>query len=326
MEKKKQIKNKVVLPREARKARFPGFIEPMKAKLIDKIFSEKDWVYELKWDGYRALAYIRNGEVELVSRNDKIFTGYGKLNKELSKIKFDAVIDGEIAALNKEGRPSFQLLQNYERRSETPLAYYVFDLLYYEGYDLMNASLLERKRVLKEVLPKLPHIGFSEHYPGIGEKMFQFAIKQGLEGVVGKKTDSIYEAGKRSGKWVKVKIQKTQEAIIVGYTEPKGSRKYFGTLLLAINDKGSLRFIGGSGGGFSEQELKRIKGLLEALEQKKPVFGKLSGYRAQDIHWVRPKLVCEIAFTEWTGEGTLRHPVFKGMRPDKRAEEVVKEQ
>lgn len=319
-------KPEVILPEAARKAAFPGFIEPMKAKLMDKIFSDKNWVYELKWDGYRALAYIRKGEIELISRNARVFTSYGKLNKELSKIKFDAVIDGEIAALNKEGRPSFQLLQNYERRPDSPLVFYAFDLLYYEGFDLMKAPLLERKRVLKEVLPEIPHMVFSEHYPRIGEEMFQFAIKQGLEGVIGKRADSIYEAGKRSGNWIKVKIQKTQEAIIVGYTEPKGSRKYFGTLLLAVNDKDKLHFIGGSGGGFSESELERIKGQMSHLEQEEPIFKKLPGYSLKDIHWVKPELVCEIAFTEWTDEGTMRHPVFKGMRPDKRPEEVIIEQ
>lgn len=223
---------KIPIPRGAHKAPFPGLIEPMKAKLIDKPFSSPDWVFELKWDGYRAVANVHKGKVILYSRNLNEYTKYGEVTKALKKLPFDAVLDGEVVAYDKNGKISFQHLQNFERYAGVPLTYYVFDLLYYNGYSFLSVPLTERKLFLKEILPQSEVIKYSDHFPEIGEKVYEFAKSQGLEGIIGKRADSYYTIGRRSPEWVKVKVTQSQEGIIVGYTDPKGSRDYFGTLLL----------------------------------------------------------------------------------------------
>jgi bifunctional non-homologous end joining protein LigD len=321
---KEDIPVELNMPDSAQKSDFPGFIEPMHARLVDKPFDDRDWIFELKWDGYRAVAVVSKGEARLFSRKGLLFKKYKEITDELGKLPFDAVIDGEVVILDEKGRPDFQYLQNYERNPERPLHYFAFDLLYYQGYNLLNVPLIERKQFLEKVLPVNDTIRFSEHFETVGRKVYDFSAKHDLEGIVGKLKQSSYMPGKRSSAWVKIKTIKTQEGIIFGYNEPKESRKFFGSLMLAAYDRGSLRFIGSSGGGFSFDMLKEIHKKLQPLTSDSPAVRiKVSG--KEKITWVKPELVCEVTYAEWTDEGTLRQPVFRGMRPDKKPEDVIVE-
>jgi bifunctional non-homologous end joining protein LigD len=328
MQKKRPAADKlsgIKMPKGAKKAPMPGMVEPMKAKLIDKPFNDPDWVFELKWDGYRAMANVDNGKVLLYSRKLNRYTIYEEVIDELEKLPFTAVIDGEIVAYDEEGKVSFEYMQNYGSYPNAFLTYYVFDLLYFNGYSLTDVPLLERKKLLEEILPASEVIKYSEHFAEVGEKVFDFARNNDIEGVMGKKADSLYFPGKRVSDWVKIKTELFQEGIIVGYTEPKGNRPYFGGLLLAVNDKGKLKFIGSSGGGFSQKSLREIYSQLEPLKIKKNPMSEPARGVTDKINWVKPEYVCEIKFSEWTKDGLMRHPVFKGMRPDKKPEEVVLE-
>lgn len=300
-------------------------MEPMKAKLIEKPFSSADWIFELKWDGYRAMANVKGGKVILYSRNLNEYTKYKEVSQALKKLPFDAVLDGEVVAHDANGKISFQHLQNFERYKDVPLTYYVFDILYYNGYSLLNVPLTDRKLFLEEILPPSDVIKYSEHFPEIGERVYEFAGKQGLEGIIGKRADSYYSIGKRSAEWVKVKVSQSQEGIIVGYTDPKGSREYLGTLLLAVNDGKKLRYIGTSGGGFTQRMLKEIYDMLQPIRRDEMPLPKRPISVRDKIYWVEPKYVCEVTFAEWSHDGLLRQPVFKGLRKDKSPDEVVME-
>jgi bifunctional non-homologous end joining protein LigD len=318
---------------------MPRIIHPMLATLTDHPFSSDDWLYEIKFDGYRSIAFIQDGEVRLVSRNQNEMTSlYSELNDLPGQVQAKkAILDGEIVALDDEGRPSFSLMQQRAgirsgiKRSrpdaEVPVLYYVFDLLYLDGYNLMLANLEERKELLKTITAESDILRFSEHFLGEGEKLYEAAKQQALEGIVAKRRNSCY-VQKRSREWLKMKISRRQEAVIGGYTDPKGSRECFGSLILGLyDDKGRLIHIGHAGSGFTGKTHEEMWQRLKKLQtDKSPFHGKVEATRKP--HWVKPELVAEIKFTEWTHAGNsgavkMRAPVFEGLRFDKPPRECV---
>ena len=295
----------------------------MLAKETEKPFDDKNWVYEIKWDGYRAIAEIENGNVKLYSRNGITFeNSYPLVVQELQKIKADSVLDGEIVVLNDEGYPEFQLLQHYESNTHRPIHYCVFDILSLKGKNTCELPLTDRKKLLQSIIKKSPVVKYSEHITEKGIAFFNVSTEKNLEGIMAKKADSQYYIGKRTNEWLKIKNNKTQEAIIAGYTDPGGSRKYFGALVLAIKDEGKLKYIGHTGSGFNQQSLKDMWNLLQPLKQSNTPFkGKVK--TNMPVTWVKPTLVCEIKFTEITRDGMLRHPIFLHLRDDKTIKEVT---
>ena len=316
---------------------MPTIIHPMLATSASKAFNDPDWLFEIKWDGYRAVAFIEDGRVRLVSRNQNDLTAQFSELKSLPQfVKVQrAILDGEIVALDDEGRPSFSLMQQrtgfqpgkrrLPRREGVPVVYYAFDLLYLDGLDLRRVALDERKRLLQEKIVAGGVIQFSDHYAEKGLDLFEAAKRRGLEGIVAKKRGSAYEE-KRSTNWLKIKITQRQECVIGGYTDPEGSREYFGALVLGLYDpRGRLIHVGQAGTGFDQKTLKEIFAGLQPLKTKQnPFYGEIGGLRK--VHFVRPELVAEIKFAEWTHETAeggmkLRAPVFMGLRFDKPAEE-----
>ncbi len=317
---------------------MPHVIHPMLATLIDKPFDGPDWLYELKWDGYRAITFLEGGSVRLVSRNQNEMTAaYPELHSIPDFLKArSAILDGEIVAMDEQGRPSFSLMQQRtgvgeggrrirRTRDDIPVVYYVFDLLYLDGYNLMQAELEQRKALLASILTPCDLIHYSDHYLGSGKALFEAAQERNLEGIVAKRRSSLY-VQKRSTDWLKIKIVKRQECVIGGYTDPRGSRENFGSIVLGLYDEqGQLIHIGHAGSGFTEQSHAALWKQLHALETKhSPFFGKVESTRP--VHFVKPKLVAEIKFSEWTHEGQsggvkMRAPVFQGLRFDKKPEE-----
>ena len=295
----------------------------MLAKEAEQPFDDKNWLYEIKWDGYRAIAVLENKDVKLYSRNGITFeNSYPIVVQELKKIKDNVVLDGEIVVLNDEGHPDFQLLQHYESNTHRPINYCVFDILSVNGYSTCELPLIQRKELLKDVIKKNEVIKYSDHIEENGIAFFNASTHNNLEGIMAKKADSQYYIGKRTNEWLKIKNHKTQEAIITGYTDPGGSRKYFGALVLGIKDGDKLKYIGHTGSGFDQQLLKEIWNLLQPLKQAKSPFDEKVKTN-MPVTWVRPKLVCEIKFTEVTRDGMLRHPIFLHLRKDKSIKDVT---
>jgi bifunctional non-homologous end joining protein LigD len=316
-----------------------SFIEPMMALRVPEL-PAGDWIYEMKFDGYRALAFRAGSEVSLLSRNRTLFNdNYPRLVDSLKALKAKSfIIDGEIAALDQQGRSSFQLLQSYGVRNGIPLVYYAFDLLSLYGTDLRDRPVIERRKRLARLLKTAPeNIKFSEELQGTREKLFRIARNFRLEGLVAKRRDSTYEAGRRSGAWVKVKLTQEQEFVIGGYTPPEGSRKYFGALLVGYHGPEGPLFAGRIGTGFSERALEELYDGLQKIRRATCPFVNLPekgpGRWRQGITprvmkrcvWIEPVLVAQIKFTEWTSDGQLRQPVFLRLRSDKDPKEVVRE-
>lgn len=298
-------------------------ISPMLATLVEKPFDGKDWLFEIKWDGYRALAH-KNKTVRLISRGKKSFNvHFASIVKALEKLPGKFILDGEIVILDEKGRSNFQLLQNYQRRHEVPY-YYVFDILSYQGKELIALPLIERKQILKKLLAKAPdQIRFSDHVEAKGKAFFRKILKLGLEGMIAKKSDSTYQFH-RSRDWLKVKTSLRQEVVIGGFTEPKGGRKRFGALLVGVYERGKLVYVGHVGGGFDERLLEEIhKQLLKCVAKTCPFAEE--PHPNSPVTWVKPKLVCEVSFSEWTASGIMRQPIFKGMRIDKDPRSVHRE-
>lgn len=320
----------------AAKVKFPVKLTPMLATLVDQPFDEPGWLYEVKWDGYRALGFVNKNKVELKSRNDKSFNDkFYPVTKALSKWKINAVVDGEIVVAGENGISNFGDLQNWRSEADGELFYYVFDILWYEGKDLTKLSLLERKNILKAVLPKDPIVRVSEYFDGSGVDFFEKAKKIGLEGMIAKKADSVYHAGDRSKEWLKIKANKRQEMVIGGYTINDDTSKPFSSLLVGVYEKGRLIYRGKVGTGFNIQTQKDMMKLFKPLITSSvpftevPDINKPSRFRPDPPHatvrWLKPRLVCEVSFTEMTSDGILRHPSFEGMRIDKKAVDVVQE-
>jgi len=304
---------------------MPRYIKPMLATLIKEPFDHPDWVFEVKWDGYRAIAEIREGEVSLYSRNGiSLHQKFAPVIASLRKFKFEAILDGEIVVVDDQGHPDFQRLQDYQKSGSGHLLYYVFDLLYFQGHDLTNLPLVRRKELLKEILPSDPHIKFSDHVWKEGTLFFHVVKQKGLEGIIAKQAGSVYRMGRRSRQWLKVKTHLTQEGVIAGFTEPQGRRKHFGALVLGVFQGDELVFIGHTGGGFDAEMLREIREKLNPLIQDSCPF-KEEPKTNTPVTWVKPELVCEVVFHGWTGEGLMRQPVFSRLREDKAAREVVRE-
>lgn len=307
----------------AKKSALPEPLKPMLATLVDAPFDSKDWLYEIKWDGYRAIAYTNNGDVSLLSRNKKPFTDrYTPVTEALQNLGINAVLDGEVVALNEDGVAGFQLLQNWQNNPAVSLQYYVFDIIWLDGYDLTALPLVQRKNILKKILPaKHAVLKYSDHVMSKGTAFFEAALQQGLEGIMAKRADSIYQTGNRTEDWVKIKVAKRQEVVIAGYTQPRNSRKYFGALLLGVYKGNELIYIGHTGSGFNKKSLGQIYDKLQPLVTDVCPFVKCPKGNMPTT-WVKPKLVCEIKFTEWTKELIARHPIFMGLRVDKKPKEV----
>src|SRR3979490_111381 len=308
----------------SRTSTLPKRLQPMLATLTDAPLREPGWVFEDKYDGFRMIAEIRRGKVALYSRNGKIISrSYTEVAKALEGVKGDAVIDGELVAIGKDGASHFQLLQN-ALRHKAKLLYCAFDLMFENAADLGKKPLLERKKRLKAILPRDKLIAFSHHRKGDGTKFFAEAERKGLEGVMAKRADSPYTSGSRTPDWLKIKTAKRQEVVIAGFTAPRRTRPFFGALVLALREGNEWRFIGHVGTGFSHATLKELHGKLIKLKMAKSPFPKK--VRGEAITtWVKPTLVAEVKFTEWTNSGEMRHPVYLGLRADKRAEEVLRE-
>lgn len=307
----------------AKAKKLTHFIKPMLATPGKIPFNDKNWIFEIKWDGYRALTEKKGKNIKFYSRNGLSFTElYPELAQELTKIKKDCVLDGEIVVLNEAGKPSFQKLQQFDENRSLPILYYVFDCLWYDGKDLTDYTLLERKKYAQQAIPKNSAILYSDHVAKKGEKFFDEIIKLGgLEGMMAKRIESTYEEGRRSRSWLKIKLVNTQEAVIAGYTAPRESRKYFGALVLGVYDKNKLRYIGHSGSGFTDNMLKELHAKFQPYVTDQSPFDETVPVNAK-VTWVEPKLVCNIKYSELTDEGIMRHPVFMGLRIDMEAETV----
>jgi bifunctional non-homologous end joining protein LigD len=304
---------------------MPHGIRPMLANLVREPFDDPDWLFEVKWDGYRAVAEIREEGVLLYSRNMlSLEKRYPPVVNALRTLSFEAVLDGEIVVVDDAGRPDFQKLQHYRNSRGGHLLYCVFDLLWLEGRDLTGLPLVRRKELLKKILPSAAHLRFSDHVWKEGTLFFEAARKRGLEGIVAKHSRSAYEVGKRSRQWLKVKILLTQEAVIAGFTAPGGSRRGFGALVLGAYEGDELKYIGHAGTGFAAGDLKDIREKLDPLVRQDCPFSAEPATRLP-VTWVRPELVCEVALSGWTEDGVMRHPVFRGLREDKTAREAVLE-
>lgn len=317
-------------------AKMRTTLRPMLATLVDQPFDDQGWIYEVKWDGYRSLAFINKGKVELKSRNDKSFNEkFYPLTHALAKWKINAVLDGEIVVLGNNGVSSFGGLQGWRSEADGDLVYYVFDILWHEGKDLTGLPLAERKAILSSVLPKDPMVQVSGYFEGSGIEFYNTAKKTGLEGIIAKKADSKYQAGDRSKDWLKIKAYKRQEMVIGGFTKNEDSVKPFSALLVGMYDGKDLVYAGKVGTGFSTQTQKELLALFRPLITSKvpfsyePDVNKPSRFRPDppraSVTWLRPKLVCEVNYAEMTSDGIMRHPSFEGLRTDKNAPDVVKE-
>jgi len=300
---------------------------PMLATLVDEPFDDKAWVFETKWDGFRLIAEKRGHTVTLWSRNGiDVTRRYAILVPALHKVEGSCVIDGELCALDTHGRSRFQLLQNALNK-KARLLYVVFDALFVDGKDIREKPLLERKEILKGLLPRDPLLHYSEHVAEFGKRAFAKAQRAHEEGVIAKRAAGLYYSGKRTREWLKFKAVHEQEVVIVGYTEPRRSRKYFGSLVLAVRDETKKRwvYVGHVGTGFDQAALKSLYETMEPLRTDKKPFDQKVKYENATT-WLIPKLVGEVKFSEWTGDGEMRHPAFLGLRTDKRALDVIREQ
>lgn len=317
----------------ALQAAFPKKIQPMLATLVDHLPPEKNWIYEIKWDGYRAIAFCNQSIVNLISRNDKSFNEkFYPVRMALEQLKIDAVLDGEIIVLKESGVSSFEDLQNWRSEADGELRYYVFDLLFLDGYDLMPLPLLKRKEILSKLLPKEGSVLQSEIFSGMPVKILQAAKNLGLEGIIAKRSESPYKPGDRGSDWLKIKTQKRHEVVIGGFTINEGSPKPFSALLVGVYEDKALHYMGKIGTGFNRKQQEALITQFKALEIKKAPFttspdvNEPSRFRPNPphakVHWLSPKLVCEVSYTELTSDGIMRHPSFKGMREDKDAKNV----
>jgi bifunctional non-homologous end joining protein LigD len=336
--------NKAVKQRAASKttvkgnpAPFPSDLRPMLATLVDAPSDEPGWLYEVKWDGYRTLAYLNKGTVDLRSRNNKSFNEkFYPVYEAMQQWKINAVIDGEIIVVNEKGISDFGDLQNWRSEADGHLQYYMFDILWLEGMDLTKLPLVERREILRSIAPDNVTIKVSENFESTGSEFFELAANMGLEGIIAKKADSLYRPDTRSREWLKIKTEKRQEMVIGGYTKNENTSKKFSALLMGVYEGGKFQFVTPVGTGFS------VKTQLELLEKFKPLqtttcpfatvpdYNKPSRFRPNppkaEVTWVKPKLVAEIAFLETTKDGAIRHPSFKGLREDKNPKDIVREQ
>jgi len=315
----------------ARKTALPDFIPPQLATLVPAAPSGDDWLHELKFDGYRMLCHLQRGKARFWSRNQKDWTEkFPNLSKALKGLPATAaILDGEVVVVDKAGRSSFQKLQQSMKGGAASFVFQIFDLIYLDGYNLTRVPLQKRKALLEDLLAGIDAKGplrYSDHVAGNGPRFFKQACEYGLEGIVSKLADSVYEST-RSRSWLKVKCLKRQEFVIVGYTPSKRDFPGFGSLILGVYDKGKLIYSGRVGTGFSiKQRLELQKNLDRISQPAMPFATKPKDPGLRDARWAKPELVAEVEFTEWTEDGSIRHPSFQGLREDKKAKDVVREE
>ncbi len=325
------------LLKKATKTKIPTAVKPMLATLVNEPFDDPEWSYEVKWDGYRAIAYVQKGKVKLSSRNNKSFTEkYYPIVSIMEQWKIDAVFDGEILVIGKEGKANFGALQNWRSEADGNLVYYIFDLLWYNGQNIVDLPLSDRQAILKEILPKDDdHIRMSQVFKVNGVDFFEAAKKMQLEGIMAKRMSGKYLEGSRSKDWLKVKVNQRQEVVIGGFTKNADSSKLFSSLLLGVFENGKMQYVGKVGTGFTAKMQKQMMETFTPLITSKipfstePDVNKPSRFRPNppkaEATWLKPSLVCEVSFTEVTEDGVFRHPSFKGMRSDKKATDVLRE-
>ncbi|MEO8173422.1 MAG: DNA ligase D [Sediminibacterium sp.] len=333
--KKTAVKKKIELV-SGKKAAFPKDIKPMLATLVDQPFDEEGWQYEVKWDGYRTVAYCNKTKIELRSRNNKSFNEkFYPVYNALKEQGLHAVLDGEVIVASESGISNFGNLQNWRSEADGELKYYVFDILWLDGRSLMDLPLTERRDILRSILPQNDTIYLSENFITTGTEFYATAAKMGLEGIMAKKVDSVYTPGLRSKEWLKIKTNQRQEVVIGGFTKNDDTSKLFSALLVGAYEGGELKYMGKIGTGFSDQLQKEMMQQFKPLITKKipfasePDINKPSRFQPNPPHatatWLKPNLVCEVSFAELTTDGVMRHPSFEGMRIDKSAKQVVME-
>ncbi|MGZ8559293.1 MAG: DNA ligase D, partial [Chitinophagaceae bacterium] len=311
--------------RHGKAKKIKTFITPMLAGIAKNPFDDKDWLFEIKWDGYRAIAEIEKEEIKFYSRNGIDFSErFPAIFQALKKIKHDAILDGEIVLLNEKNLPDFQKLQHYENHLNYPLIYYVFDILQLNGKNMEELPLENRKKILKQLLKKNETIRYCDHIDGSGISFYEKAKEEGLEGIIAKKKDSQYARGYRSKEWLKIKNIQSTEVVIAGYTEPKGERSHFGALVLATRKGKEWLYRGHAGTGFSSALLASLKKTMKPLETNESPF-KMEVPVNGEVTWLKPKLVADIAYTEITRDNVFRHPVFLRLRDEKESKDVNEE-
>jgi bifunctional non-homologous end joining protein LigD len=304
----------------------PWTVKPMLCTPVDEPFDREDWLFEVKWDGYRAIASKHKDDLQLYSRNNLNFADrYPPITEALRELQHDVILDGEIVVVDDHGGPHFEWLQGWVKAPDGHLQYHVFDILWCAGYDVRSMPLRQRKALLKAILPtKSETLLYSDDVESTGIKLFHEMQHQNLEGMVAKNASSEYKENIRGNDWLKVKTHMRQEVVIGGYTEPRGGRKYLGSLLVGTYEKGDFVYRGHSGGGIPDDQRQILQAKLAKIERHSSPFLHEPKPNAP-VHWVRPILVCEMEFSEWTSEGYMRHPEFKGLRPDKDPKDVKRE-
>ncbi|MBT1700206.1 DNA ligase D [Fulvivirgaceae bacterium PWU4] len=320
-----------------KKSAMPKDVMPMLATLVDKPFDQEGWLYEVKWDGFRAISYLQKGDAEIRSRNNKDMSAkFYPVLDALKQWPVNAVVDGEIIVVNEKGIPDFNALQEWRSEADGQLIYYMFDILWLDGYDLMKVPLAERKETLKQILPQHDMLRLSESFAINGTEFFQMANRMDLEGMLAKKADSVYTPDARSKNWLKIKTEKHQEAVIGGYTRNENTSKLFSALLMGVYEQGKLVSIGPVGTGFTTAMQKELLEKMKPLETSvcpfavTPDYNKPSRFRPNppkaEVTWLKPKLVAEVAYRSTGADGSMRHPSFRGLREDKNVKDVKREQ
>ncbi|HSE61106.1 MAG TPA: DNA ligase D [Candidatus Saccharimonadales bacterium] len=303
----------------------PWQVKPMLSTLVEEPFSREGWLFEIKWDGYRAVGSKKGSSVALYSRNGLNFAEkYPPIAEALHLFKHDVIVDGEIVVVDENGAAHFEWLQHWNKLPRGSLHYYLFDILWCDGHDIRGMPLLERKKILSSLVPHSDVLHISDHVETKGERLFEQMKKSRVEGMVAKKAASPYREGVRGGEWLKIKTGLRQEVVIGGYTEPRAGRKYLGSLVVGVYEDGNFVYTGHSGGGIPDDQRRDLRDQLAKLERKTSPFTVEPKPNAP-VHWVKPALVCEMSFSEWTMEGYMRHPQFEGLRPDKKPTDVHRE-
>ena len=318
------------------KTAFYTSLKPMLATLIDKPFDEEGWLYEIKWDGYRAVAFMNKKTIELKSRNDKSFDEkFYPVYDALKAWGVNAIVDGEIVVVNDKGAANFGALQNWRSEADGHLLYYVFDIIWLDGQDLSQLPLTERRKILESLVPADSIIHLSNAFDTSATEFLEAAKKMGLEGIMAKRKDSLYDSGNRTRDWLKIKANKRQEVVIGGYTKNAGSAKPFSSLLVGVYEQGKFVYTGKIGTGFNVKTQQAMLQQFQPYIISAPAFvevpdiNKPSRFRHDPpkavATWLEPKLICEVSYAEMTSDGVMRHPSFEGMREDKQAKDVVLE-